>query len=223
MTTRRAKPPLDDARRSPTTSSGSRKPKRLSVADWAPLNEAFKRATALLSSSDLALRDLHDDLRSERLSSAVRTIARDGTETSDRLKPSFWQKVTLRRWLDGVAVSFIDPRAVARGSIWYFVARRELDRLYPAAGAPVDHDDASDALSPSRQKRKPGKKPVLTMDQITRGKTFFRSMLRDDRRWTDGSQEAAAKHVLDELKFGCGWQTVERHIIKPVLAKRRAK
>jgi hypothetical protein len=100
--------------------------KRLSAADWATLNEAFKRANAALPSSDLALRDLHDDLRSGRLPSAVRIIARDGTETSGRQKASFWQKVELRRWLDGVAVSFIDPGHVAPGSIWYFVARREL-------------------------------------------------------------------------------------------------
>lgn len=136
------------------------KAKELPVADWVPLNEAFARVKAALNSSDLALRDLLDHLRGGRLPSAMRCIGRDDAETSGELEASFWQQVTLSEGHNAhgrsgkVAVRFVDPCDVVTFSAWYFVARRELDTLYPASSAQLN--DSSDTPPPIT----PGPKPT---------------------------------------------------------------
>lgn len=185
------------------------KPERLSAADWAPLSEAFERAKTALVSSDLAMRDLLDDLRSGRLPSAVRIIARDGTETSGRQKASFWQKVTLRRWLDGVAVSFIDPGHVEPGSVWHLVARRELDRLYPAKGfAPVD--DATDD-SDAAPRVRPGTKPRGNWPEVLA--RFLIAVTADDKRRLQNADAL----VIDAQKFlhnHIGWAPSDPKVLR---------
>jgi hypothetical protein len=71
--------------------------KQFSVADWMPLEEAFKRIETALNSGFLAIRDLLDDLRTGCLPSTVRRISRDGAKnTFCALEPASWQQMTLR-------------------------------------------------------------------------------------------------------------------------------
>jgi hypothetical protein len=69
----------------------------LSPREWAPLEEAFNHIIkAWRGSTELAERDLHEDLLAGRLKSAMRHIARDGTETRTILKPAFWRGLKIR-------------------------------------------------------------------------------------------------------------------------------
>ena len=132
-----------------------RKKAVFSVARWAPLNEALVRAKEALSSSDLAERDLHEHLQSRRLPSAMRCLARGDAQTFEHLKPSFWKGLTLLETSEigsdgipkksgkvqvrGPGVEFI---ARLRLQAWFFVARSDLDKLYPAGAARPDDNDS---------------------------------------------------------------------------------
>jgi hypothetical protein len=133
----------------------------LSLADWAPLDEAYGRVNTALRSGELASRDLLMHLREGQLPSAMRRVARDGTETSERLKPSFWQDVEIREeW------HFQGDRAIYTGrpmvrlhnpagfSMWFFVARAKFDRLFPVAGSAEVASSGNAATKP-----RPGPKP----------------------------------------------------------------
>lgn len=132
------------------------------IAEWAPLNEAFARVKAGLDSHRLAERDVLGHLRSGRLASAMRIVERNGdADGFERLKPSFWKGLTLLAphdvRPDGLPAS-VQVRglarltAITRSTLWFFVARRDLDMLYPIAAAAEPETE----MSPPR--RKPGRK-----------------------------------------------------------------
>jgi hypothetical protein len=85
-----------------------------------------------------------------------------------------------------VAVRFIDPRHVSPGSIWYFVARRELDRLYPAGSAPIDHEEP--------------------LQPIDRAKVVLRDLYRTKAEMLRSLKEAT--NAVDEECGKRGWQAV---------------
>jgi hypothetical protein len=126
----------------------ARKRLLLAPGQWMPLNETFARATACVGSRFLAERDLHRDLLAGRLRSAMRWVGRDGTETCERLPPSFWEGLTLVSMSAPELRGLVQVRGIkltAQGACYVYVRRREVDRLYPTAARRPDHDDASDA------------------------------------------------------------------------------
>jgi len=124
---------------------------------------AWLRVYAALSENTrLTQRDLKAHLfaKRKRLVGAARIIAPDGSERWIIFKPAFWGPVELPyAWL----VSGCEKHA-REGETWYFfVRRRELDRLYPVTAASEQpttpaaqpaHEDAQ----PTPQRRKPGQK-----------------------------------------------------------------
>ena len=127
-----------------------------SAAEWEPLNEAFIRSKTALGSGRLAERDLLEHMRSRRLATAVRRASRDGAETFQRLKSLFWKELTLLAPSDGnpVQVRGLSVEIIARSAWYFFVARSDLDKLYPIAA--VAHPETHSP--PAR--RKPGPKPT---------------------------------------------------------------
>jgi hypothetical protein len=109
----------------------------LSPAEWMPLQEAYTRAKAT-SSRELAELDLREHMRSGELPSAMR--GQDGTAV--RLNKKYWDAhILIGEFIVGlsnvmVAENPVDalgraaPRWVAG---WFFVRRKELDKLYPPA------------------------------------------------------------------------------------------
>ena len=124
------------------------------------MKEAWLRVHAALSENmKLTRRDLKAHLLAKRLVGAARIIAPDGSERCIIFEPAFWEPVELTfAWL----VSGYEKQ---KGERWYFfVRRRELDRLYAvtaaseqatAPAAQPAHDDAQ----PTPQRRKPGPPP----------------------------------------------------------------
>jgi hypothetical protein len=112
----------------------------LSPREWAPLQEAYTRAKAATGSRDLAERDLHVHMCSERLPSATRYL--DGT--AKRLNKEYWDAHSLvGEWTplsdiqareNPVDASDAAPRFV---SGYFFVRRKELDNLYPVSGSDI--------------------------------------------------------------------------------------
>jgi len=137
--------------------TGSRKQSVFSVAEWVSLNEAFDAVKAAMRSRDLASRDLIGHMRSGQLASAARRVARDGSEMFEHLKPSFWQSLTMQGIsTGGVRVHGVDLKTRADSEMWFFVARRDFAKLYPAARAAIA-DTIADADMPTRPR--PGPKP----------------------------------------------------------------
>lgn len=143
-----------------------------SVAQWAALNEAFARAKAALSSSNLAEHDLPEHIRAGRLPSALRRIARDGSATFEPLKPSFWKGLQLLETRetgpDGVAkrsgqvrVRGIDAGLIADAELWFFVARSHLDKLYPVSVGRADDDEPPTNGKPGPRPKKNWKQHVV--------------------------------------------------------------
>jgi hypothetical protein len=130
---------------------------------------------ALSKNMRLTQRDLKAHLLAKRLIGAARVISPDESERCIIFEPAFWEPVELHyAWL----VRGYEKHA-REGEAWYFfVRRRELDRLYPVTAASeqpttpaaqLAHDDvqpAHDDEQPTPQRRKPGRK-------ITKGWRLF--------------------------------------------------
>ena len=128
--------------------------KRWVPHEWVTMKEAWLRVYAALSENmRLTRRDLKAHLLAKRLVGAGRVIASDGTERCRIFKPAFWEPIELPyAWL----VSGCEKHA-SEGEAWYFfVRRRELDRLYPATAA--SERRTTPAAQPTPQRRKPGPK-----------------------------------------------------------------
>src|SRR5262249_13023767 len=136
--------------------------------DWATMKAVWLRVYAALSENmRLTRRDLKAHLLAKRLVGAARVIAPGGSERCLIFEPAFWEPVELPyAW----SVSGYEKHA-REGEAWYFfVRRRELDRLYPVTAASEQpttppaqpaHDDeqpAHDDEQPTPQRRKPGRK-----------------------------------------------------------------
>lgn len=107
-----------------------------SPAQWLAFSEALLRVKTALKSHELAVRDVVGHMSKGQLASAIRRIGRDGSETFELLKPSFWEGATFNMRTSKIEVRNLNKVTGSRG--WFFVARVDLDRLYPAAaGAPV--------------------------------------------------------------------------------------
>jgi hypothetical protein len=120
------------------------------------MKEAWLRVYAALSENmRLTRRDLKAHLLAKRLVGAGRVIASDGTEHCRIFKPAFWEPIELPyAWL----VSGYEKHS-SEGEAWYFfVWRRELDRLYPVTAASEQPTPAAHGR-PAPQRRKPGRKP----------------------------------------------------------------
>jgi hypothetical protein len=125
------------------------------------MHEAWLRVHAALSKNmRLTQRDLKAHLLAKQLIGAARVFAPDESERCIIFEPAFWEPVELPyAWL----ISGYEKHA-SKGEAWYFfVRRRELDRLYPVTAASEQptipaaqpaHDDAQ----PTPQRRKPGRK-----------------------------------------------------------------
>jgi hypothetical protein len=139
------------------------------------MHEAWLRVHAALSKNmRLTRRDLKGHLLAKRLVGAARVIVPDGTERCIIFEPAFWKPVEFPY---AYLVSGCEKHA-SEGEAWYFfVRRRELDRLYPVTAASEQritpaaqpaHDDAQpahddvqpahDDAQPTPQRRKPGPK-----------------------------------------------------------------
>jgi hypothetical protein len=125
------------------------------------MKEAWLRVHAGLSENmRLTRRDLKAHLLAKRLVGAARIIAPDGSERCIIFEPAFWEPVELPyAW----SVSGCEKHA-SEGEAWYFfVRRRELDRLYPVTAANEQPttpatQPAHDDVQPTPQRRKPGRK-----------------------------------------------------------------
>jgi hypothetical protein len=124
----------------------------LDPREWASFDEAFVRLKACVGSRDLALHDLLRDLRTPgRLGSAERILPYSDTWRPYRIKealcrilePSYWAAAFELRDVighsDRVRVepstgSFLDGRH------YFFVRRRDLDRLYPPANTNLQEE-----------------------------------------------------------------------------------
>jgi hypothetical protein len=138
-----------------------------------------------LGSGRLAERDLLEDMRSGRLATAARRTARDGAETFERLKPSFWKELTLLAPSDGLPVQVrgLDVKSLARSSLWFFVARCDLDKLY--AGAAAAHQESD--MPPPR--RKPGKQPTYDWPLVVAAELIRRAKV--------GEKEPTAAKMIE--------------------------
>jgi hypothetical protein len=132
-----------------------------SAAKWASLLEVLNRAAAALGSIDLAERDLPEDLLSGRLLTAMRRISPDGgVDTFERLDPSFWEGAQISGPLGeddpDVWVSGLDTKLTTSFYLYFFVARSNLDKLYPVDRAAEPASDAQAEASGAPTRRKPG-------------------------------------------------------------------
>jgi hypothetical protein len=114
----------------------------LSPREWAPLEEAFNRIKAWIGSTELTERDLHQDLLTGRLKSAVRCIEPDGTETRIILEPAFWRwppanagvsSLWTDWWKGRFEVGHLVEGRIETKTRYFFVRRCDVDKFYPIA------------------------------------------------------------------------------------------
>ena len=129
--------------------------------EWATKKEAWLRVHAALSENiELTQRDLKAHLLTKRLVGAARVIAPDGSERWIILEPAFWEPLELT--FAYMTTGF--EKHAREGEKWYFfVRRRELDRLYPVTAASEQPttpaaQPAHDDVQPTLQRRKPSRK-----------------------------------------------------------------
>ena len=134
----------------PAPAAGPANPPTLSLAEWAPLDEAFQRLKTALHSSALAQHEIVKYLRGEELPSAVRILSRDGTDTFQHLQGRDWQGHRVEEspvrdptgeptgeWVARVPTA---PLRFGSSRVWFFVLRRALDNLCPSG--PVEQAEA---------------------------------------------------------------------------------
>jgi hypothetical protein len=176
----------------PRKSPAARQAEVFSAAEWMALDEAFAAAESALRSIDLAEDDLAAHLRSGRLPSA-RWRRGDNTNTFERLPPAFWKELRLRKIDDGdirvlrarekdkwVRLNIVEQaldvesETAARVSVYFFVARAPLSRLY-STSAVLDPSGAAPE-TPGAGRRQSGRRAIkdwptlLARELIRRGK-----------------------------------------------------
>lgn len=143
----------------------------LPVREWAPLGEAFDRVKVSAGSTELAGRQLRQDLLDGKLQGAVRYIAPDATETWLTLEPEWWQPAKIS-WNDFPSLGRdgglllegwkVDGWDLRFGKIFWFVRRVELHELYPVADLDKLHAVAAPserADNPASRRSRSGPKP----------------------------------------------------------------
>jgi hypothetical protein len=171
-----------------------RQPPAFAAAQWIPLSEAFTRARAYLGSHRLAEHDSLEHMRSGRLATVARRIAGDGDELFEAVAPSFFARAVLTVRSGDVEIVEIAaliagpsgveaPTDETSGFRAFFVARSDLDKLYPVAADPAPADAGG---APTRLK--PGPQPikdwptVVARELIRRAYAGRRNLPR--RRWS---------------------------------------
>jgi hypothetical protein len=108
---------------------------------WLPLDEAVVRVERILGSRQLALHDVQEALRGDRLRSYARVMEKDRERERGEVGESFWRGLALtdRRWTEkrGVWVRPIDARYVFTGQWFFFVGAEDLERLWPGTAPPA--------------------------------------------------------------------------------------
>ena len=164
------------------------------------MNEAWLRVyAALFENIELTQRDLKAHLLAKQLVGAARVIAPDETERCIIFEPAFWEPVELPyAWL----VSGCGKHA-SEGEAWYFfVRRRELDRLYPATAA--SERRTTPAAQPTPQRRKPGPKAGWRLTYAGEAYLFKHRMGRLP------SATELAKICVDKLKYQPDPRSIQR-------------
>jgi len=178
----------------------------LPAREWAPLDEAFARIKNHVGSGDLVLRDLYRDLVREEdgLGSAERIVPFRGAfapyhireEVCRTLEPSYWLSRELR---DNPAnrenvVVWPRPREgrPIDGVHYYFVRRRDLDRLYPAGATSSDRPIEP---QPPRRARRKDKRPTQRkgsriQDAIKQGTA---------EEWPGGYEHVLTVDIIDKV------------------------
>jgi hypothetical protein len=202
-------------------------PSMFSVAEWASINQAYARAKAALSSRILAERDLAEHLRAGRLNAAARTVARgdEGRDVFSLLPPAFWRGLTLQEGLTpdpaGMPVDSGKVRVTARDAEaaktiaqarrwWFFIARRDLDKLYPVGGG-----EEQQAPQPGRKRGRP---PTHNWHEIVAAELIKRAKAGEP----DPTAPQMIEYVEDELlprKFSPGLKEMQNLLRRLLLSK----
>jgi hypothetical protein len=183
-----------------------------SAAEWASLDEAFARAKAALGSRQLAERELRAHLRNGRLPAAALRIAADGAELFEAVAPSFFATAVLTARSGNVEIVEIDALIAGPSGVEappdetssfraFFVARRDLDKLYPVAAA-ANHE--TDIPSP---RRKPGPRPTKNW------KLYVAAELHRIVE-IEGKQPPVASHFAQLCENKLGYQPEIREVQK---------
>jgi hypothetical protein len=160
--------------------------KDLPVNEWVPLRHALAQIRALVGSGELAARDLTQRARSGAVTLAARRIHTSGTEQLLVLKRSFWGLTTI------TPSGRVQGKPLLLGRWYVFVRLRELDKFYPVAAAPSEHQ--ADVAS----RRRPGRQPKLNWPQHV-----ARELIRRARA---GKSTPTAPEMLDFCEQSLGWQ-----------------
>jgi hypothetical protein len=125
----------------PTEASAPADRPVLTLAEWAPLDEAFIRVKNALHSSLLAMHDIVAHMRDRRLPSATRRLYPDGRDVFELLPPAAWRGLRVEEQEafgptgkpTGALVARVPnaPLMFGWARVWFFVSRRDLDTLYP--------------------------------------------------------------------------------------------
>jgi hypothetical protein len=161
--------------------------------------EAWLRVHATLSEiTRLTQRDVKAHLlaKRKRLIGAARVIAPDESERCIIFEPAFWGPVELplAYWVRGY------EKHVSEGEEWYFfVRRRELDRLYPVRAA--SDQPTIPAAQPAQDDAPPRPKPG---QKITKGWRLTAAVeldgfIREKRRRPSGPE--LSERVDKKLKY----------------------
>ena len=155
----------------------------LSLAQWAPLDEAFTRIKTALHSNALAEHDIVKDMLGGRLASAMRRLSRDGADVFERLPADFWRGHTVEEqaeidrtgaptggWVARVPTA---PLRFGGSRVWFFVLRRDLDRLYPVSGR--EEPAADTRRQAPLTGHKPGPPPAHDWPTVVAGEAIRRA------------------------------------------------
>jgi hypothetical protein len=111
----------------------------LPPAHWVPLGEVFARAKAALRSDGLTELDLRKHALAGRLIFGARRILRNPAHACFVIQPEYWQQSGIDRPVPDIGRPQPQVRSdfpfMRQGQWFFFVRRRELDKVYPVADA----------------------------------------------------------------------------------------
>jgi hypothetical protein len=203
-------------------SSASAPPAQLdfSFADWTPASEAFARAKALLFSPSLAAHDVCAHLIAGRLRAATRLT--DGAHQSFDARPaSYWRGVSPSPGM--FAPQTVVKRAAPKppSSTWaIFVARSDLDRLYPIGHSIPETGQAGRARKRRRSfvGRRRGKRPIHDWPLFVAAEVIRRAKAGE----SDPTAAAMIQHCESTLPGAFSPGLKEMQIILKLLLSRRS-
>lgn len=171
-------------------------------AEWTPAQEAFTRIIAVVGSGQVAVRDLRQDLRAERLIGAVRWhTSEDGWEACEQLRPPVWQvvRVGARHWSDWKTLEISPNPEIFGHSLAWYISRASLEKRYPLLEekAAIPAQSTAAKTEPPTPQRKRG--PANTHDWHTVDGKIMRHMLDADGRLVIPENESlVVKAILQQ-------------------------